>query len=139
MEQCDADELLKYTKMVKTEARENILKLILSSDRPLTANDLHLMVRETGTDLATVYRVLKVFLDKGIVRTVNADSSHVFYEKSCVHNPLHPHFYCEQCGRLECLNPYGFNESVKLMDMAKDREIHSVEIIFKGRCDKCAG
>lgn len=139
MEQCDADELLKDTKVIKTEARENILRIILSSERPLTANELHLMVRGTGTDLATVYRVLKVFVDKGIARTVHADSSHVFYERSCEHNPLHPHFYCEKCGRLECLSPYGFDESVKLMSMAKGRDVHSVEIIFKGRCDKCAG
>lgn len=139
MEKCEADELLKDTKVIKTEARENILRLILLSDSPLTAYDLHQMVRQSGTDLATVYRVLKVFVDKGIVRTVHADSSHVFYEKSCEHNPLHPHFYCEQCGRLECLSPYGFNESVKLMAMAKDRDVRSVEIIFKGRCSECAG
>lgn len=137
MEKCKADNLLKNTNTVKTEARESILRLILDSDAPVTANDLHLRLIDTGVDLATVYRALKLFTEKGLVRAVHAEGGHVFYEKSCEHNPPHAHFYCESCGKLECMKPFGFDESSAFIKMAKDRDIRSVELILKGRCEIC--
>jgi len=138
MEKCKADNLLKTTNTVKTEAREEILRVMLDSERPLTANDLHLRVKELGIDLATVYRALKLFTEKGLVRPVNADGSHIFYEKACEHNPPHPHFFCSECGKLECMPPYGFEETLCFTKMAKNRDISSVELIIKGRCVECA-
>lgn len=104
----------------------------------MTANDLHLKLsKDINSDLATVYRSLKLFTEKGLARAINPDGDRVYYEKSCVHNPLHAHFYCENCGDIECLNPFGFNESASFLNMAKGREINSVELIIKGRCGKC--
>ncbi|MGE4318876.1 MAG: Fur family transcriptional regulator [Deferribacterales bacterium] len=139
MEKCKADNLLKVTNTVKTESREELLRLILDSESPMTASDLHNMVKDKGTDLATVYRALKVFTEKGLVRTVHAEGSQVFYEKSCEHNPPHPHFFCESCGKLECMKPYGFDESALFMRLAKDRDVRSVELVMKGRCTVCTG
>lgn len=137
MEKCKADRLLKNTKTVITEARESILKAILDSEHPVSASNLHLMLSGREIDLATVYRALKVFMEKGLVRAVHAEGGQVFYEKSCEHNPPHAHFYCESCGRLECMKPFGFDESAVFLKLARDKDVKSVELILKGRCELC--
>jgi len=139
MEKCVATELLKSTNTKMTEARSRILDLILDSNSPQTANDLHKQLSDdTSIDLATVYRALKIFNEKGLVRTIHIDGDTAYYEKSCRHNPLHAHFLCESCGAVECLNPFGFDESSAFIRMAQGKEISKVELVIKGRCAKCA-
>jgi len=139
MEKCSTKDLLTKTNTKMTEARNRMLNIILENESPITASDLHKKLSaESSADLATVYRSLKVFTEKGLARAVNIDSDTVYYEKACEHNPLHAHFYCENCGKVECLDPFGFNESAAFMKMAKDKEINTVELVLKGRCTKCA-
>jgi len=138
MDKCIATELLKSTNTKTTEARSKLLELILESASPLTANDLHKQLSDNkSTDLATVYRALKVFVEKELVRVIHIDGDTAYYEKSCKHNPLHAHFHCESCGAVECLHPFGFDESTAFLRMAKDKEISSVELVLKGRCAQC--
>ncbi|ADD69242.1 ferric uptake regulator, Fur family [Denitrovibrio acetiphilus DSM 12809] len=138
MDKCSTTELLKATKTKMTDARSKILNILLESETPLTANELHIAVSDSSSiDLATVYRALKVFVEKGLARALHIDGETIYYEKACEHNPLHAHFHCEVCGAVECLNPFGFDESSAFMKMAKDKEISSVELVIKGRCSKC--
>lgn len=138
MEKCIATDLLKSTNTKLTDARSKILDLILMSKSPQTANDLHKKLSDDNSlDLATVYRALKVFNEKGLVRTIHIDGDTAYYEKSCKHNPLHAHFHCESCGTVECLDPFGFDESSAFIRMAEGKEISKVELVIKGRCQEC--
>jgi Fur family ferric uptake transcriptional regulator len=136
MERCNAEKLLEKSKTKKTESRQRILNFILDSKAPISANKLHKAIGG-NIDLATVYRSLKTFTDKGLVRTIRTDDDRIYYEKSCEHNPLHAHFYCESCGNVECLKPFGFEESSLFMSMAKERDVRGVELVIKGRCKTC--
>lgn len=139
MATCNPTSLLKATNTKQTETRDRILKKILNSARPITANDLHKSVSaKSSVDLATVYRTLKVFSEKGLIRQLHIDGDTIYYEKACEHNPLHAHFYCDECREVECLNPFGFSESASFINMAKGKNIRSVELVIKGRCEKCA-
>ncbi len=121
-----------------TDARSRLLDILLDSGSPVSANELHKRLsKETTTDLATVYRALKVFTEKGLARAVNIDGDTVYYEKACEHNPLHAHFYCESCGHVECLNPFGFEESASFLSMAKNKQIKTIDMVLKGRCEQC--
>lgn len=122
-----------------TGARNSILELILDSKSPISANDLHKQLNQSSNiDLATVYRTLKMFDEKGIIRTIRVDGETAYYEKSCEHNPLHAHFHCEVCGTIECLDPFGFDESSAFLRMARGKQVSSVELVIKGRCSRCA-
>ncbi|PLX71334.1 MAG: hypothetical protein C0602_01645 [Denitrovibrio sp.] len=139
MEKCSTEKLLKNTKTKMTSARSSLLNIILENSSPETATSLHKKLsKETRIDLATVYRTLKIFNQKGLIRAINLDGEKIYYEKSCEHNPLHAHFYCEKCGDVECLNPFGFDESTSFVKMADKKEINSVELILRGRCEKCS-
>jgi len=136
MERCKADILLKNSNTKKTGPRQMVLDKILASVSPVNANQLHEgLGREI--DLATVYRSLKTFQEKGLVRTIRIADDSVYYEKSCEHNPLHAHFYCEECKGVQCLKPFGFEESSSFMQMAEGKKVASVELIIKGRCERC--
>jgi len=138
MDRCSSKMLLNNANTKQTEARSRLLDLILESDSPVTAYDLHKFISgEQQVDLATVYRALKLFTVKGLIRTVNINGDTVYYEKACEHNPLHAHFYCESCGAVECLTPFGFDESSSFIKMAKGKDIRNIELVMKGRCEKC--
>lgn len=138
MDKCSAQKLLKVSKTKITDARSKILDTLLDCKTPVSAGQLHSMLPESAqTDLATVYRTLKTLCDKGIARAVSIDGDTVYYEKSCVHNPLHAHFFCESCKKVECLHPFGFDESAAFFNMAEGNAVKSVELLLKGRCREC--
>ncbi len=69
MDRCKPEILLKTTKTKMTDARSRLLDILLDSGSPVSANELHKRLsKETTTDLATVYRALKVFTEKGLAR-----------------------------------------------------------------------
>lgn len=139
MDKCSTEKLLKTTKTKMTGARSRILDALLESRAPINANQLHsILPKDSSIDLATVYRALKVFTEKGLARAVHIDGDTVYYEKACEHNPLHAHFYCTSCGKVECLDPFGFDESAAFIRMARDKYIERVELVLRGRCRECA-
>jgi Fe2+ or Zn2+ uptake regulation protein len=139
MAECVAVDLLKAGKVKITERREKILSLILASKSPLSAKDLHERANsESNIDLVTVYRVVSLLKEKGLVREILGDSGTAFYEKACVHNPVHPHFHCEKCGRVFCLEPLSFEEGLILGRVGRGCVIRSVSLDVKGVCEKCA-
>lgn len=131
--------MLKAKRLKVTEKREKVLELILASERPKTARDLHEAASLHGNiDLVTVYRVLSLLLEKGIIREIVGESGTSFYEKACEHNPVHPHFHCGECGKVYCLEPLTFEEGLILGRVGKGFRIASVSLDIKGVCDKCA-
>lgn len=136
---CIAKDMLKAKRLKVTEKREKVLELILASERPKTARDLHEAASLHGNiDLVTVYRVLSLLLEKGIIREIVGESGTSFYEKACEHNPVHPHFHCGECGKVYCLEPLTFEEGLILGRVGKGFRIASVSLDIKGVCDKCA-
>ncbi len=139
MSVCVASDLLRSKKLKITERRELILSLILAAERPVSAKDLHEMATEKGSvDLVTVYRVISLLLEKGLIREIIGDSGTSFYEKACEHNPVHPHFHCGECGQVYCLEPLTFEEGLILGRVGKGFRIASVSLDIKGVCEKCA-
>jgi Fe2+ or Zn2+ uptake regulation protein len=112
--------------------------MILGSDRPYSAKDLHDMASEKGNiDLVTVYRVVSLLLENGLIREIKGDSGTAYYEKACEHNPVHPHFHCGECGKVYCLEPLTFEEGLILGRVGKNFRIRSVSLDIKGVCEKC--
>ncbi len=52
------------------------------------------------------------------------------------HQP-HPHFYCRQCGHMECLNPGSLNIDIKQLDRIFPGAIQGIEVRFDGICKTC--
>lgn len=124
-----------YLKMGKrmTAQRKAILEVVDEEDRPLSAQELHLLASKKvpKIGIATVYRAIRSLLKEEILRAIEIPGGQVCYEKAGKHGH---HFHCRACDKvfgvdgcppgLENLAPEGF-------------EVEDHEIILFGRCDDC--
>jgi len=119
----------------KTRQREKILETFKSSNGPLSPQEVldrtRLQIPDIG--IATVYRNIKSFIEKGELRPVPVPGQADRYELSGKSH--HHHFFCRQCqrafemegcpGALDGLAPQGF-------------KTESHEIYLYGLCRDCA-
>lgn len=69
-----------------TKARQGILTVLAESDKPLTARDIFLRLRQSadGTSLATVYRNLKLLDDGGLIQRAGIWNGQTLYRQHCL-------------------------------------------------------
>ncbi len=136
MEKCDAAAILKQNDLKTTQHRLLLLESIIDSEKVFSAISLHERVGDC-MDTVTIYRILSVFLEKKIVREIVSNETTRFYELSCEHNPIHPHFTCNKCKRIICLNQIESSDISNLKKYSGDNLIDDVIIQFTGTCSNC--
>jgi len=138
MKNLTAREILQNQEMSITCSRIDILEVILSFSCPFSAKDLHKILDDHSIDLSTIYRNLSLFEKRGLVRFVTRINRERYYSNNCVHNPLHPHFHCKECGKLFCLSPFTFDDTKHLLQLVKGNyHIDDVRVTFVGSCPDC--
>ncbi len=136
MEKCKSNDVLKSTKLKLTRQRIRLLNEIIDMETTFTAGSLYKKVKD-DMDLVTIYRVLNVFSKNKIIREVLSNNETKIYEMSCIHNPLHPHFYCRSCNKLFCLSELNQEDYISLQKYSKNFLVDSISIQIYGLCDKC--
>jgi len=118
-----------------TRQRAKILETFKQSNGPLSPQEVLEKTRQEIPDIgiATIYRNIKSFIEKGDLRTVPVPGQADRYEMSGKNH--HHHFFCRQCqrafemegcpGTLDGLAPQGF-------------KTESHEIFLYGLCRDCA-
>jgi Fe2+ or Zn2+ uptake regulation protein len=135
---CNTTRLLRDAGLRATWQRIAILDLLLSAARPLTAADVHKQVQQDRPlDQATVYRTLRRLQDAQLVREINDPEGAQHFEGACVHQPMHPHFRCLSCERLQCLEVLSFADAAPLIRLAAGYDVQDVAITMTGRCRNC--
>jgi Fur family ferric uptake transcriptional regulator len=102
MDKCKPESLLNDRNLKVTKQRVTILDMIISSESAFCANDLYDELK-SELDLVTIYRNLQILSGAGILREVMNRNDRQYFELACVHNPVHPHFYCSLCRKIFCL------------------------------------
>lgn len=133
---CQVDDLLKSGGLKKTRQREAILNAILDRERPFTVGELREGMK-SRFDLVTMYRVLEQFQDRGLVRRVAGKSGGKTYEHSCARHPVHPHFTCERCRRIICLDALKGHDTARLREYAREHSVQDVSVSLSGLCGRC--
>ncbi|HPO49120.1 MAG TPA: Fur family transcriptional regulator [Spirochaetota bacterium] len=136
MDKCDAKSLLTKNNLKLTKQRIILLETIIDSEKVFSAASLEEKVKK-NMDLVTIYRIISVFLENKIIREVFSNDAVRFYELSCEHNPLHPHFFCKKCGKLYCLNSIDKKHFSNLIALYPDYSIEEFSLQFSGVCSKC--
>jgi Fur family peroxide stress response transcriptional regulator len=109
-----------------------IYENIINKDHP-TADDIFRGAREKNPNLSkmTVYNILNLFLDAGIIREVTINEKQSSYDVKTLD---HGHFKCSECG-----NIWDFRvdmESIDI-DMPDAAEISKKDLFFFGICKQC--
>ncbi len=136
---CNYAEMLSDAGLSATEHRLRILEVVGNNSHPLSAADIFETLRRScSINRVTVYRILETLVEKKVVERLSGGGRSFFYglAPNDRHDP-HPHFYCRQCGRMDCLHP----ESIA-MDLAGFRRIfpgriQHVEVRVDGLCQGC--
>jgi Fur family ferric uptake transcriptional regulator len=130
------NQILKTNKLSKTRGRQEILKVLVESQFPLSGKEIadalgHLV------DRTTVYRTLNTFEEKQLVHKVMADNVWRYVLTATPVNDdkevEHVHFKCVECCRLICLHEVKMDD-FQLPDGFKKLENN---ILITGICREC--
>ena len=121
-----------------TRAKGLLLHILKNAEAPMDVNSLHRACqKETSVNLVTVYRTLQQFHEKELVEEfVGKDgvSQYEYLQKGSI---AHPHFQCEKCNRIICLEELGFDDALYFSNMAKQHRVNSINITLNGVCEDC--
>ncbi len=136
---CDYSDFLKERRLEVTENRLRILEVLGNNNFPLSAGDIHkTLERSTSINRVTVYRILDLFVDHGLVQRLSGGGrSFVYGLGPSRYHPAHPHFYCKSCGSMQCLNPQSLHIDIKPMQRTFAGMIQNVEVRVDGLCKNC--
>jgi Fur family transcriptional regulator, ferric uptake regulator len=88
----------------KTSQRIAIEQVMSEHDRPLGVEEILSYGRESveSLNLATVYRNIKLLVEKGVLKQIHHPTLGTFYELTdeLTGKKHHDHFYCHVCGRI---------------------------------------
>ena len=122
----------------KTSQRLAVLDILLKATTPLSVNTIRQSLEtKANIDKVTVYRILSLFRQRGIIREIASAGGANYFEMATLENPLHPHFSCRNCGAFTCLAPLPFTQAPELILSKDDYSIDHIEINISGLCACC--
>lgn len=137
---CNAERSLKRAGLSRTPQRVAVLDVLIRAERPMTASDVLQGINGSlNINRVTVYRVISCLREKGIIREIPTQDGINHYEMACMHNPLHPHFYCRSCKTMYCLDPLTIASAWEWLAEPHDYTIEGISIGLHGLCRDCAG
>ena len=82
-----------------TGQRLSVARLLLTKHQHVTADQLHVMLRNQGVQIskATVYNTLNLFAEKGLIREIVVDATLTYFDSN---SAPHHHFYNLDEGKL---------------------------------------
>lgn len=136
MSYADIENILTGKDIKPTANRILVLKELMRNTHPINLADLEIAL--SPMDKGSIFRVLQLFSEKEIIHVIEDGSRSLKYEVCHAEDhhtatDQHPHFYCEKCGALYCL------DNIVLPDirLPEDFRIKSINMMIKGICPKC--
>jgi Fur family ferric uptake transcriptional regulator len=136
---CDYAWLLESAGLAPTAKRRMVLEVIGGNTAPLSARQIYdTLRRHCGINRVTVYRILDLLVEKGVVERLSGGGRAFFYGLAPnEHHRPHPHFYCKTCGLLECLSPESLSLDTSALKRIYPGVIESVAVRVDGVCKNC--
>ena len=137
--QCNYENLLSSASLDATDNRLRVLEVIGNNSFPLSAADIYNTLERSGPiNRVTVYRILDLLVDCGVVDRISTGGRAFYYGLAPnQHHRQHPHFYCTQCGRMDCLNPDSLQIETGPLWKTFPGHIEKVEVRVDGVCKNC--
>lgn len=137
--QCNYQRMLTEADLDASVNRLRVLEVVGNNSFPLSAGDIYnTLERSTSINRVTVYRILDLLVDHGIVERISTGGRAFYYglAPNENHHP-HPHFYCTRCGRMDCLQPESLDVDTDALWKTFPGRIDKVEIRVDGVCRNC--
>ncbi|MBW1848638.1 MAG: transcriptional repressor [Deltaproteobacteria bacterium] len=137
--QCDYAHLLENSGLGSTPNRLKVLEVIGNNNYPLNAGEIiDILSRSTNINRVTVYRILDLLVEKKLIDRISSGGRSFHYGLAPnEHHQPHPHFYCRECGSMECLNPESLHLDIKPLNLTFPGLIDNVQVCLDGICKNC--
>jgi len=92
-----------------------------------------------ASDMSTLYRTLKTFVDHNILHTIDDGTGIMKYAKCiegcvCAPQDLHYHFHCMNCKETTCLT----EQSIPSVQLPLNYTMIEANMVVKGYCANCS-
>ncbi len=123
--------------MRTTPARLAVLGFLNENPNPLSADVIfdHLMSEHDHADRATIYRILEIFFQKGIIKRLELGEGKYRYELAGRRD--HHHLVCESCGKIEDVSDCNITELEDEIAQKKKFIVKRHALEFFGVCQSC--
>lgn len=137
--QCNYEELLSKVNLETTANRVRVLEVVGNNSFPLSAADIYKTLERSRTiNRVTVYRILDLLVDHDVVERISTGGRAFYYGLAPNdHHQAHPHFYCKNCGQMDCLSPESLNVDTAQLWKTYPGRIDKVEVRIDGICKNC--
>jgi Fur family ferric uptake transcriptional regulator len=120
-------------------ARRAVVGLLGRQDCCLTAQEIFDRLRGEGRQvgIASVYRVLDLLSDKGLVQRIDVGGGSARYEPVHASGEHHHHLVCDDCGKVEA---FADDELELVLGRVENRTGYSVaahDVVLRGACADC--
>lgn len=133
----EARKLLQEKALRATAPRMAVLQVLAEATSPLSYTQVLKRLGETDWDPATIYRNVVKLRDAGVAAVVSrADGMDRYVlsgDEQDDHH--HPHFVCEDCGRVACL-PIELTASIS-MEGPWAASVQKAMVQLRGACPDC--
>ena len=135
----DCHDLLERRGIDSTPRRLAVLEAIRDGQHPLRAQEIMAeLTKSQDINRVTIYRILDLLVEKGLVERISSgDRSFRYGLTPLAHGRPHAHFYCRNCGHMQCLRPEEVTFDLGKLEAGAPGHIEKVEIRLDGTCDQC--
>jgi len=120
-------------------ARERIIELLAREPCALSAVEIEDALRASGGPIgrASVYRVLELLVEHGLVERVAVDHGLSRFERILPSGDHHHHLICENCGRLVAFDDPALERAIDKVSERLGVRVEHHEVVLRGACGDC--
>ncbi len=122
-------------------ARDELIDLLGRQDCALTALEIEDTLRgarrERAIGRASVYRVLELLQEHGLVTRLDVGDGTARYELVDPAGHHHHHLVCEQCGQLVAFEDRDLERSIARLSRRLGFSLDDHEVVLRGSCPDC--
>ncbi len=120
-------------------ARERVIELLATQPCALSAIEIEDLLRAEGrpTGRASIYRVLDLLAEHGLVERVAVGDGQARFEPVQPSGKHHHHLVCEECGRLVAFDDPGLERAIDRLSERLGVRVESHDVLLRGACGRC--
>jgi Fur family ferric uptake transcriptional regulator len=133
------DEVLGRAGLKHGGARQRIIDLLADESCALSAVEIEDALRVQGkpTGRASIYRVLDLLVDHGLVERITVGQGLSRFERTHPDGEHHHHLVCEHCGRLVAFDDPELEEAIDSLPERLGVRVEHHEVVLRGACVDC--
>ena len=134
-----AHEVLARAGLRRGGARERVIELLASEPCALSAVEIEDALRTQGGRIgrASVYRVLELLVEHGLVERVSVGEGLTRFERVLAGGEHHHHLVCDQCGRLVAFDDPGLERAINGLSQRLGVRVDAHDVVLRGACADC--